>query len=135
MMMKLTFKNVLLYIFLKYLFFSVFLMFKNKDFKLLEIDNLIHGHTFVYFFLFMLPLPIVSMIIFSAPIYYSFKLKRFFLFALLIGVVFVAEYFLYTHLASTSNLMNGVYLEVISILLFLLFFYRHTVLTFNQHAK
>ena len=134
-MMKLTFKNVLLYVFLKYLIFYVFLMFRNEDFKLLEMDNLIHGHTFVYFFLFMLPLSVVSMIFFSAPLYYSFKLRRGLLFLLLLGVVCVADYFMYTYLASPSDMKNGIYLEIIGILLFLLFFYRRIVLKFNQQTK
>jgi len=134
-MRKLTFKNIALYIFLKYLIFYILLMFKNDDYTLIRINELKTAEDWFYYLWIFLFLPIASALLFSGPIYFSFKLKRVFLFALLIGGVFLAEYFLYTRLASTLDLMNGVYLEIIGILLFLLFFYRHIVLMFNQQSK
>ncbi len=133
-MMKLTFKNVLLYIFLKYLIFYVFLMFKNGNYALIRLNDLKTPGDWYYYLWIFLSLPVINAILFSAPIYYSFKFKSLFFFALLIGAVFVAEYFLYTYLASEADLMNGVYSGIISILLFILFFYRHIVSMLNQQA-
>ena len=133
--MKSLFKNIVLYIFLKYLVFYVLMMFKNNNYMLIRINELKTGGDWFYYLWIFLFLPIVRTILFSAPIYFSFKLKKFFLFPLLIGAVFLAEYFLYTQLASTTDLMNGVYLEIIGVLLFFLFFYRDIVLVYKQQAK
>lgn len=134
-MFKTSFKNITLYIFIKYLIFYVVLMFKNNNYMLIRIDELKTGGDWFYYLWIFLYLPIVSTILSSVPIYFSFKLKKNLLFTLLIGAVFIAEYFLYTYLASTTDRMNGVYLEIIGILIFLLFFYRHIVLIFRQQAK
>ncbi len=134
-MMKSSFKNIALYIFLKYFIFYVLLMFKNNNYTLIRINELkTIGDWFYYLWIFLY-LPIVSTVLFSAPIYFSFKLKRGFLFILLILTFFLGEYFLYTYLASTTDIMNGVYLEIISVLLFFLFFYRHIILLFNRQTK
>jgi len=134
-MMKLTFKNILLYIFLKYLIFYVFLMFKNDNYALIRLNDLKTPVDWVYYLWIFLSLPVIAIIFFSAPIYYSFKIKNIFFFAGAISAVLVAEYFLYTYLASQSDWMNGVYNGIISILLFLLFFYRHIVVIINRQAK
>jgi hypothetical protein len=134
-MFKNSFKNIMLYIFVKYLIFYVVLMFKNNNYMLIRIDELKTGGDWFYYLWIFLYLPIVSTILFSVPIYFSFKLKKNLLFTLLIGAVFIAEYFLYTYLASTTDRMNGVYLEIIGILIFLLFFYRHIVLILRKQAK
>jgi hypothetical protein len=134
-MFKNSFKNIILYIFVKYLIFYVVLMFKNNNYMLIRIDELKTGGDWFYYLWIFLYLPIVSTILFSVPIYFSFKLKKNLLFTLLIGAVFIAEYFLYTYLASTTDRMNGVYLEIIGILIFLLFFYRHIVLILRKQAK
>jgi len=134
-MFKNSFKNIMLYIFVKYLIFYVVLMFKNNNYMLIRIDELKTGGDWFYYLWIFLYLPIVSTILFSVPIYFSFKLKKILLFTLLLGAVFVAEYFLYTYLASTTDRMNGIYLEIIGILIFLLFFYRHIVLISGKQAK
>jgi hypothetical protein len=132
-MLKPTFQNILLYLFVKYLAFYVFLMFKNADFRLLEIGNVKRGHSITYFLLVMLPLPVISMILFSVPIYYSFKLKNIFLFILLIGGILVSEYFVYVFFTSERHIdMNGIYNGVLSLLFFILFFVKHSSLMFRQ---
>jgi hypothetical protein len=134
-MMKLSFKNIVVYIFLKYLVFYVFMMFRNKNYTLVRINELkTFGDWFYYLWIFLF-MPVIITILFSAPLYFSFRLKQFYFFALVMGAVFVAEYFLYTYLASQLDLMNGVYNAIIGILLFFLFFYRHIVLIFNRRTK
>jgi hypothetical protein len=78
-------------------------MFKNGNFALLEPENLKVGHSLRYFLFVMLPLPVLSMILFSAPIYFTFRVRNAVYFILLLSAVFTAEYFLYTYLASPAN--------------------------------
>jgi len=122
--MKPSFKNIFLYIFIKFFLFYVFLMFKNHDYTLIRVDELKSVADWQYYLWLFLSLPILSSILFSAANYYSLKVSSLWMLILLVGVTFIIEYFLYTYLASPSDLMNGIYLETIGILLFLLFFYR-----------
>jgi hypothetical protein len=111
------------------------MMFKNHDFTLIEIGELKSVADWQYYLWLFLSLPSLSAVLFSAPNYYSLKVETLWILILLVGATFVIEYFLYTYLASQSDLMNGVYLEIIGILLFLLFFYRHIVFIFRHQAK
>lgn len=131
-MLRVTFKNVLLYIFAKYMVFYIFLMFKNKNFSLIELENLKGGHSLLYFLLVMLPLPILSMILFSAPIYFSFRVRNAIYFILLMSAILITEYFLYTYLASTGDAKNGLYNIALSVLLLLVFFFNSIASVFKQ---
>jgi hypothetical protein len=75
------------------------------------------------------------MIVFSAPVYFSFRVKRLIYFALIIAVILIAEYLFYTWSASQANLMNGVYNGIISLLLLLLFFFRHISNLLQQNTQ
>ncbi|MBE0393814.1 hypothetical protein BJQ96_03687 [Flavobacterium sp. PL0002] len=128
-MYKPTIKNILLCIFTKYIAFYVFLMFKRNDFSMLEANDI--GNKLLYFLLMMLPLSIVSMLLFLWPIIYSFKMKNLICFIFIINLVLLIEYLVYTYLASQSNLWNGIYLTIISLLFLGLFFYKHIILMFK----
>ncbi len=130
--MKPNFKNIVLYIFIKYFLFYVFLMFKNHDFTLIRVDELKSVVDWQYYLWLFLALPTLSAILFSAPNYYSFKVRASWVLILLVGATFVIEYFLYTYLASPSDFVNGIYLEIIGTLLFLLFFYKPIQSIFNR---
>lgn len=124
-MLKASFKNIFLYILLKYLLFYVFIMFKNNDFRLLHFYNLKTGEDWFYYLWLVLFMPVVSMILFSAPIYFSFRLKNVVYFILAIAAIIVAEYFVYVFFNSERHIdMYGVYNGIISLLLFLLFFFK-----------
>ena len=131
-MLKASFKNILLYILLKYLLFYVFMMFKNNDFRLLHFYNLKNGEDWFYYLWLVLFVPVLNMILFSGPIYFIFKTKKAIYFILLMSIILVAEYFLYTYFVSQLDLMNGVYNGVISLLLLLLFFFKPISLIFKQ---
>ena len=133
-MLKASFKNILLYILVKYLLFYVFMMFKNNDFRLLHFYNLKNGEDWFYYLWLVLFMPVLSMILFSAPIYFIFKTKKAIYFILLMSIILVAEYFLYTYFVSQLDLMNGVYNEIISLLVLLLFFYRQIGLIFKKKS-
>lgn len=131
-----TFKNVLLYILLKYFIFYIARMIKMNDYRFLRINELRDAGDWFYYSWLILFLPIVSMILFSAPIYYSFRLKNIFLFSVAILSIFVAEYFVYVYWTSNRHIdMNGIVNGVIGLLLFILFFFRHITLAFKQSVQ
>lgn len=123
-MLKFSFLNILFYFLIKYIVFYAFLMFKDNSFKLLEIGNIKNGADLFYYLWLILFLPVACMIIFTAPLYFTFKVKSIIYFLLLIGLFVVVEYFIYTYLASQANPINGVYNGVISLLLLFLFFFK-----------
>ena len=134
-MLRPFYRNVLLYFFVKYLFFYIFLMFKNSDYSLIQIGALKNSQDVFYYLWIFLSLPILNSIFFSAPLYYSFKLKKGISFVLLWGAILIAEYFLYTYLASQADLMNGVYNGILSVIVLLLFFYKEIALIFNSNKR
>jgi hypothetical protein len=134
-MIKATFQSILLYIFLKYLLFYILLMVKSDDFKLIKVADLKSGQDWFYYLWIILFMPIIAMIVFSGPLYFAFKMKKLIYFILLIGIVLIAEYFLYTYFSSQNNLMNGIYLEIIGIFVFIFLFYRDIKQIFSQVMK
>lgn len=131
-MLKPKFYNVILFFFLKYIIFYTFLMIKHKDFKLLEWDNIVDGHSLVYFILVMMPLCISSMVLFSVPTYYSFKVHKPVYLMLTITAVFMAEYFLYVYFTSQKNPdSNGIYNIIVSGTCFTVLFYRRIIEIFT----
>ncbi len=131
-MLRPAFKNIVLFFFVKYLLFYILLMFKNNDYSLIQIGSLKNSQDVFYYLWIFLFLPIVSIILFSAPIYFAFKVKSWIYFTILTSVVLIAEYFLYTYFASQADLTNGVYNGIISLLLLFLFFFKHISLIFTQ---
>lgn len=133
-MLKLSILNILLFWFVKYIAFYVFMMFKNNNFAFLKVNEIKTGEDLFYYLWLFLFLPVVSMLIFTAPVYFSFKVKSLVYFALVIAAVLIVEYFVYTYLASTSDFMNGVYNGIISVLFLLLFFFRHISVIYQQQT-
>jgi Na+/H+ antiporter NhaC len=131
-MLKHNFKNIILFFFLKYLLLYIFLMFKNNDYTLIELNSLRNGEDIFYYLWLFLFLPVVCSILFSAPIYFTFKARNGFVFMLLLCAILVVEYFLYTYYASQTDLMNGVYNAVISLLLLLLLFFSRINSLFSR---
>ncbi len=131
-MLKPKFLNGLLFLVVKYIVFFVVLAFIGYRFKSLVIKNSDNTRELIsntgYYSVYILFYTLVAVMGFSLPIYFTFKVKNPIYFTLLISAILVVEYLLYTHLASTTDLMNGVYNGIISILFLLLFFYQHIVL-------
>jgi hypothetical protein len=120
--MKISGGKILIYLLLKYFMFYVFMMFKNSNYALIEIENLnSFGDLFYYLWIFLF-LPIVCFILFYRPIYYSFSKRNLNIFLLINVGVLIAEYILYTYFASQSNLFNGMFNAIISLLCYLLIF-------------
>jgi len=131
-MLRPAFKNIILFYFVKYILFYLFLMFKNNDYTFIEINSLRNSEDVIYYLWIFLFLPVLCIILFSIPTYFAFKVKRGIYFILVISVVLLAEYFLYTYYASQTDLMNGVYNAIISLAVLLLLFFRSINLMFKQ---
>jgi hypothetical protein len=131
-MIKVSFRNILFYIFLKYFVFYIFLMIRNGDYTLINLNRSKNFDNWFYYLWMFLSLPVIVSILFSAVIFYSFKIKSSLVFGLVICSIFIAEYFLYTYLASQADLMNGFYNAIISLIIYLLFFFKKIALKFNH---
>ena len=110
------------------------MMFKNNNFYFINpgIRNVADLFYYLWIFLF---LPGLCIVLFSAPIYFAFKVKNTFYFIMIISTIFIGEYFLYTYFASETNLINGVYNGIMSILFFLLFFFKEISTSFFSNTR
>ena len=132
-MLRPIFRNILLFFFVKYLLFYILLMFKNNDYSLIQLSNLKNFQDVFYYLWIFLFLPVICIILFSAPVYFLFKLKGKVYFMLLMVAFLVAEYFVYVYFTSNKHPdINGIYNEIISLLLLLLFFFKNINLIFGQ---
>ncbi|MFC4230616.1 hypothetical protein ACFOW1_01850 [Parasediminibacterium paludis] len=123
-MLKPKYINILIFYVSKYIFFFIFLMFKYKDYRVLEINELKDfADWFLYLWLFLF-LPIACSIIFGIPMYYIFKINNNIYMASLLSAVIVGEYFFYTNFASQLDLNNGIYNVVLSVVFLFLFFFK-----------
>lgn len=127
-MLKISFLNILLCLFAKYAVFFTILAFMNDRFKSLVVDTAQNNQGLfmnsIHYILYILVFSLILSLLFSAPIYFSFKVSNPIYFTLIIIGFLVAEYFIYTYLASQKELMNGLYNGVMSIVFLLLFFYK-----------
>jgi hypothetical protein len=127
--------NIILWVLIKYLIFYAFLAFKNDNYYFFKVNEIENGQDLFYYLWMLLFLPAVYCIVFLAPLYFIFKVKHPIVFLLLIIALFIAEYFLYTNLASTADFKNGLYNMAIGLLLLLLFFFKPiaSILTKSIH--
>jgi hypothetical protein len=134
-MCKLKISNIILYLFSTCIALYILIMFKNQDFKLLEKSNLIEGHSLIYFTFVMLPFPLLIIILFYIPMFYVFKIKNVFIFCLVINIILIAQYLVYTFMTSRKLYdMNGVYYIVLSYLFLVIFFHRQIKSKFNEKS-
>lgn len=127
-----TFLKICFCIFLKYMAFFLFLMFKNKNYYFISPD-IRDGSDLFYYLWLLLSLPLLAIIAFGVPVYYSFRIKSILLFFLIVLVLIIGEYFLYTYLASPLDLTNGWYNALFTILFFGLFFYKEVRAMFMKN--
>lgn len=117
-------RNILLFIFIKYLIFYILLMFINNNYALVSIGDLKTFQDFIYYLIIFLTLPMVFSIILLFPLNYILKIKKIYLFIFSITGILIFEYFLYTYLASQANFWNGIYNGILSVILLVLFFFK-----------
>ena len=123
--MKASFVKIFLFWLAKYAAFYVFMMFKTGNYAFIKIYEIKNGEDLFYYLWIFLFLPVISFMIFSVPMYFSFRVKNLVYYVLIMVAILGTEYFLYTSLASQADLMNGIYNGIISVLFLLLFFFRH----------
>lgn len=99
-------------------------MFKSGNYALIEFSKLKTNEDWYYYLWIFLFLPVLCLLIFTAPMYFSFRIKNPVYFALIILAVVVVEYALYTWLASQADFTNGIYNGMLTLLVFLLFFFK-----------
>ncbi|KZE77640.1 hypothetical protein AV926_14035 [Myroides marinus] len=125
-MLKLKFSNVLVYIFVKYLIIFFLFMVKDNNFKLLELNNIKNGQDLFYYLWIILFFPIIDIILFSIPLYYSLKIKNMIYFILSSLTIFGVEYLMNVYFTSQKILDIDVLLKVvIGVILFFIFFYKN----------
>jgi hypothetical protein len=129
-MFKPSFLNILFFWIIKYIAFYILMMFKNQNYALIQLSDLKNGRDIFYYLWMFLFLPTLFIILFSVPQFLSFRIKNPVYLVILLAVIFVLEYILYTCLASTSDLMNGIYNGIISVIVYLLFFFNRIKLVF-----
>lgn len=120
-MLKPSILNLFTYTLFKYLCFYLLLMFIRNDFSFFENDLL---DMTSYFLVFMLPLPVIMFVCFYLPIYFVLKKIKPRLTLVLLLLIVILEYILYTKIASSIDYKNGIYLQVLGVLLFFVFFQK-----------
>lgn len=124
-MLKPTYLNICISIFLKYFIFYAFLMVLNDDFKLLQVNNIRNGQDLFYYMWIVLFFPILDIMLFSVPLYFSLKIKKRAYFILSIVLIILIEYFLYAYFTSQKALNQDAFIKIlISIVLLFCLFYR-----------
>lgn len=138
-MLKPKFLNILFFLFVKHIAFFILLALFDDRFKALVLEGSRNTRELIsntgYYSLYILFYTLLATVFFCIPLYLTFKVRYPILFTLLLSVILIAEYVFYTYMASTTDLMNGVYNGLISILFLFIFFYRHFVLIFRKRAN
>lgn len=118
--------NIFIYLIVKHILFFIVLAFIGGRYKSLVIkisadtQELIMNTLYYSFYPFVYT--ILGAAVFFGPIYLAFKSKNLAYFILIMAIILVAEYYLYTYLASSAEPMNGIYNGALSVLLLLVFF-------------
>jgi hypothetical protein len=125
-MIKPTFLNVCICILISYIIFLVTSMVTNEDYRLLEFSNIRSSQDLFYYLWIVLFFPIVDIILFSVPLFYSFKIKKIFVFILTIIAVYMFEYLIIIYFTS-QKIYNedGLQKVIIGVILFFIFFYKN----------
>lgn len=106
-MLKPNLKNILLFIFTKYLIFYIFMMFKNHDYSLVLVCQLKTFADWLYYLFIFLSLPIAYCMFFIVMLHYALNNERLWICFSVLTFIFGLEYVLYTAMASSSNYFNG----------------------------
>ncbi len=131
-MLKPTFSNICISIILKYLIFYILIMVINNEFKLLQVSNIRNGQDLFYYLWIVLFFPIVDMILFATPIYFSFRANKSLNFIISIIAILLFEYFIYAYFTSQKLFNRDAFFKVIiSIIVLLVFFYKNIALKFK----
>lgn len=123
-MLNPSFKNILLYVVLKYIIVYIIFMIATNNFKLLKVGSIRNVEDLFYYLWMILFIPIVNMLLFTAPLFLSFRVKRITYFIILVGLISGLQYLTYVYFTSQRHIdAKGIIIEIIGlILLYTLFF-------------
>lgn len=124
-MLKPSYVNILLYVLLKYIVVFVVFMVATNNYKMLQIGGIKDGASLFYYLWMILFFPVIEVVLFLVPLFLAFKIKKPVLFFCVIGLIMVAEYFIYVHFTSQKHInIKGVYIGLIGLVVFYLCFFR-----------
>ncbi len=125
-MLKINYLNICFYLLINCIIFYLFLMIMNNDFTMLKgVFNIKDGTDLFYYLWIILFFPILDIILFSIPLYYSLKTKNKVYFILNLLTVFIIEYLMNVYFTSQKIFDIDVLLKVIiGVIVFLIFFYK-----------
>ena len=123
-MLRPTIRNICIYFLIKYMLFFTFMAVRTQDFYFIK-PGIRNGVDLFYYFYVFLFLPAVCCIVFSFPLRSALRNKNEFYFIGIMAAFFFVEYVMYTYFASRMNYENGLYNELISVLLFIFFFFKN----------
>ena len=135
-MLKPKYWKVVLFLFVKTIVFCFMIAFVNNRYISYVTDphrgGSMLGNT-IYYINYILILGVIpSIIIFSAPVYFSFWIKRPLFFIAAIGAIFSLDYFFYSRLQGFANNMERYYFWISNVCCFLVFFYRPIKIKFDH---
>lgn len=120
--------QIILYLFIRYIVFFVFLMFKDQNTKLIEFTSLKSAEDWFYHLWVVLFLPVLSVVLFTIPLYLAFRVKKPLGFITIVLAILVIDYFIYVFFTSDKHIdSNGIYNALISAVL-LFFFFRKSII-------
>lgn len=132
-MFKPTLFNIIFYIFFKYLIVYVIFMIATNDYRMLQISNIKSGQDLFYYLWLMTFLPIVSIVLFSIPYFFSFRIRNNRMFVTAILAILFLEYLFYVYFNSQKQIdLYGVSMVSISLIVFYLFFFKRINLFFQN---
>lgn len=124
-MLKPTFLNILFYILFKYLIVYLVFMIATNNYKIIQVSNVKNGADLFYYLWLLLFLPVVSMVLFSAPYYLLFRIKNKDIFIVAIVTILLVEYLFYVYFNSQKHIdMRGILMVLISSIVFYLMFFK-----------
>lgn len=108
-------------------------MLLNKEFKLLQISNIKNGQDLFFYLWIVLFFPVVDMLLFAIPLYFSLRTKKTLNFVISIIAILLVEYFVYAYFTSQKLINRDALLKVIvSIIVILTLFYKTIRLKFTE---
>lgn len=127
-MLTTRFRNIVLFIFSKYLVFAVVLATLDSRFRLLVTDRSKTTSDWIvntfHYFMYVLLVIIVFIAIFSLPFYFLFRINNKILFLLAMLSILLVDSVCYVWFNATGNLEYGAIDLLVGILMMLLFFFK-----------
>ncbi len=125
-MLKPNYINICFYLFIKSIIFYLLLMVVNNDFTMLKsVLDTKKWQDFFFNIWIILFFPLLDIVLFSIPLYLSFKIKKEVYFILSIFIILFLEHLIYIYFTSQKILdIDAFFKVVISLILLVGIFYK-----------